>query len=436
MPVAAPRSPPRTIDALVRRHAEDAAFYWTQLDAAAMSPRIGLEGIARFQGLLGAHLDGLFVAGESGQLAAFKALDRWMKPGEAYVAAWLSLRRDDAASLAAVMQLVARQPAVLLRGLIGALACLPADAASRSLRMLSGAPDNEIAQVAALRAAALRGANGVRSLAQPVSHYLRSSSMHVAAAACRAASVVPKDEASMALLQGLLGAPGTPGASAAPVRAEAAIALHAGRRATGGPATAALWQSIVLQASVLSSATGWERRQAQRRLNRWVRCFGWMAPHGHGNLPGLFEFLPSRLGLGFALSHGDPAHLRYVVRQMAQPESAAYAGWVWQTLTGLPLPARASPLTREGAVSAALDGDDTLPLPDIAAVNAVHVDAPPGGRILLGQPLTVELAHRLLADGTAVELHALASTALYFLQPGHAQARVGFHTLRRTPPSP
>jgi hypothetical protein len=163
------------------------------------------------------------------------------------------------------------------------------------------------------------------------------------------------------------------------VRAEAAIALHAGRRATGGPATAALWQSIASQASVLSSATGWERRQAQRRLNRWVRCFGWMAPHGHGNLPGLFEFLPPRLGLGFALSHGDPAHLPYVVRQMAQPESAAYAGWVWQTLTGLPLPARASPLTREGAVSAALDGDDTLPLPDIAAVNAVHVDAPTGG---------------------------------------------------------
>lgn len=54
---------PTVIEPLVRRHAEDAAFYWAQHDASAESPRLELSGLARFSQLLAAHLEGLEVAG-------------------------------------------------------------------------------------------------------------------------------------------------------------------------------------------------------------------------------------------------------------------------------------------------------------------------------------------------------------------------------------
>ncbi len=81
---------PAHIEPLLIRHAEDAAFYWAQLDGAARAFNLYPERYTHFNRLLDAHLEGLLIAEEHGVAPALKALERWGQPGEAFVAAWLS----------------------------------------------------------------------------------------------------------------------------------------------------------------------------------------------------------------------------------------------------------------------------------------------------------------------------------------------------------
>jgi hypothetical protein len=89
-------SPP-VIAPLVRRHVEDASFYWAQHDASAYSPRLSLSGLARFSDLLDAHLEGVLVAGSAGWAPTLDALERWKQPGEAFVCTYAALHRGDMA---------------------------------------------------------------------------------------------------------------------------------------------------------------------------------------------------------------------------------------------------------------------------------------------------------------------------------------------------
>lgn len=79
-PIAWP-SLPKIVQPLVRRHAEDAAFYWTQLDGASQATGLNAQRLIHFQRLLEAHLEGLRVAGIDGMPLTQEALVRWRKPG-------------------------------------------------------------------------------------------------------------------------------------------------------------------------------------------------------------------------------------------------------------------------------------------------------------------------------------------------------------------
>lgn len=64
--MVAPQHTALIIDATVLRHAEDAAFYWSQLDWTLRSPELGFPRLEHFNKLLQAHLDGLNIAGPTG----------------------------------------------------------------------------------------------------------------------------------------------------------------------------------------------------------------------------------------------------------------------------------------------------------------------------------------------------------------------------------
>ncbi|MFZ6674200.1 hypothetical protein [Undibacterium sp. Xuan67W] len=447
------QTPPPVIAPLVRRHVEDAAFYWAQHDASTYSPRLSLSGLARFSDLLDAHLEGVLVADSTGWQPTLGALERWKQPGEAFVCAYAALYRDEMAQLEALLAVVRARPDELLRGVISALAWVPQASALAVISRWTQDDSDSVMQVAALRALALIEARRTEAenateggmedaapvqtaLSQPLSHFLASTDAHVRAAACRVAANTPSDQQLELALSNCL-----QDADLA-VRAQAAIAvaLHA-RRAEfnaannrteqsediGILAAETLWQCIVSQVSLVAESSGWYRKQALRRLNRWVQHLAGMIPLGNPQLSALLTFMPARVGLRFVAYHGDPAHLPYVLTHMTDVETARYAGWVWQTVTGVDLVSAGLALAEsEQAASPAisdarLDADLGLALPNAAAVAAyANTTLHSGQRYLLGQVLTPTSALAYLDEST----QAIRNIAANYLQLSHPNLSV------------
>jgi uncharacterized protein (TIGR02270 family) len=423
-PIAWP-SLPKVVQPLVRRHAEDAAFYWTQVDGGSQATGLNAQRLMHFQRMLEAHLEGLHVAGHDGLPLAREALARWRKPGEAFAAcvAALALPGGSEArerAMEPLLQTVRQIPDVMLRGLISALAWTSAVDVEPWLRNAL-ASDDPVLRVAALRACAIHGL--------PIAHWgehAGHANAHVRAAACRAANVE-----HLTLLATLRAD------ADLQVRAESALAwarlVPAGERGSDVTAQAAslLWRSVSEQIELTAASTGWYRLQAQRRLNRWLRHLAWLAPLGHAGIPQLLAQLTPRLALSFVLYHGDPRQLGFVLSAMRKPESARWALWVWRCLVGID--PETSSLTRPDSPpdldaplsTAQLDADQGLPLPDpeaVAAHPASRISLADGQRLLMGQPIQAHGLRALLdpASDQPQALRFVAEHALEQLHPAYA----------------
>lgn len=80
----------KPIPPLILRHAQDAAWYYEQIQADHLSPLVDFERSVLHQGLLTAHLDGLRFAGELGLEISTQELAVWKSPG-ALFSLWHSL---------------------------------------------------------------------------------------------------------------------------------------------------------------------------------------------------------------------------------------------------------------------------------------------------------------------------------------------------------
>lgn len=434
---------------LIRRHVEDAAFYWSQHDASVYSPRLSLSGLARFSELLDAHLEGVLVGDSAGWQPTLGALERWQQPGEAFVCAYAALHRDDTLQLDALLEIVRARPDVLLRGVISALAWVPQASALAIISRWTQDDSDSVMQVAALRALALMEATALQTaLSQPLNHFLVSADAHVRAAACRVAANAQSDQSLDLALRACLQDVDLA------VRAQAAIAVarcacrakleaadnhidtyakaEANNRAeqsddVGLLAAETLWQCIVSQVSLVAGRSGWYRKQALRRLNRWVQYLAGMIPLGNPQLSALLLFMPARVALRFVVYHGDPAHLPYVLTLMTDVETARYAAWVWQTVTGVDLVTAGLSLAEsESATSPAIsdarqDADLGLALPNPAAVAAYFNSSLDNGHhYLFGQLLTPTSALAHLMESP----QAIRSIAANFLQLHHPHLSV------------
>jgi hypothetical protein len=376
----------------------------------------------------------MWLALQSAQAAA-----QWLEQHSDIVAAIgqdATVTQDIAQVLAAqkmpaqVFVLAQRQPDIMLRGIISALAWVPEPIAQIWMQQAFASAE-PTALVAALRACALRHWE-VSSWAVHAQHAHPS----VRAAACRCASVQ-----DVPMLQGML----TDGEL--PVRAEAAINLvrllrmPLGTREPGATLPAQHSQLLETAASMLGAcvlrqsqlcleATGWDQVQSQRRLKRWLSHLAHAWPVGHAHASSLLAHLPIRQALHFVLHHGDAAHLPFVIQAMKKPLASRMAGWVWQSLTGmdiaqlgytLPEP----PVDVNAPMNAnRLDADQGLPVPNIDAIAAVQAAmdlsaVPADQRILQGQLRTAEqLVEQLNPDhNTSQALRAVAHLALAALQP-------------------
>lgn len=322
--------------------------------------------------------------------------------GEAYVCTRMALRHEDYDRLDATLRVVNRRPGEMLRGVISALAW-QRDEASAAIEHLSNPAADTVAQVAALRAVALLGTASLRSLAAPLEVYLSSASADVRTAACRAAAIA-EEPAAISLLRPRLES------TALTERAEAAIALIAHNETNVAWRT--LRDSVLAQAQLHATVTGWHRNQSARRLRRWVMELAWASLPENDDSSETLSLLPPRAALTFALCRGDLGSLPFVAAHTATPGAERYAGWVWQALSGVDLSARGwvlpepDPSTLDASqliTEARLDADDGLPLPDPGPINAystAHAEhALSGKRVLMGRELDCTHALDLIENG-------------------------------------
>lgn len=429
------------IRALISRHAEDASFYWSQLDRTLVSADVRLERLRHFWRLLEAHLQGLKVAGSVGWQISFAALERWQKPGEAFACTWLALQSDNSELHADLLKRIDRRPDQLVRGAVSAfVTCSQYDFASAAGIWLANS-NIAAAQVVVLRAAALRGNSAVAQLNHPVALYLQSSSAHVRAAACRACAVIAESESLIPLLEKALSEHDLQ------VRSEAAIAL--GKLGDTDAARPVLLDSVLAQSTSYDGLTGANRAQAGRRLGRWTRELAWLTPIGAPEARNILLHLPPRMALTFALWHGDLAYLPFVIDQLADEDVGRYAGWVWQTLTGIDLNANGlslaesdpSSLDLEQLITATrLDADNGHPQPDQAAVKAATAASPHlvsrGKRVLLGRDIDASTALDLLENApqairamAAQVLNQAQSTVRINVRASTTEQRIAMNTL-------
>ncbi|NHZ93419.1 hypothetical protein F2P45_31080 [Massilia sp. CCM 8733] len=431
------------IKPLIIRHAEDAAFYWAQLDWTVASADVRFERVQHFNWLLTTHLNGLKVAGPTGRNISLTSLERWQKPGEAFCSVWLALQSSYTNIDDDVLKLICRHPDQLVRGAVSALAACSSDHFTKIAKHWSANNVAPAAQVIMLRAAALRNSIAVAQLDNPLPIYLQSKTSHVRAAACRACAVAGQPGNVIPLLREALSDPDLQ------VRAEASIALE--KLGDMEAARPVLLQSVLAQATVYGGATGAIRAQASRRLQRWVRELAWLTPIGAPEARDLLALLPPRMALTFALWHGDLAHLPFVIDQLADEGVGRYAGWVWQTLTGIDLNANGLALPEPDPDPASLDPDQLItetrldadsghPQADQAAVRAATAASPHlvgrGKRVLLGREIDAKTALDLLENApqairamVAQMLNQAQSTVRINVRASTTEQRIAMNTL-------
>ncbi len=111
------------IPKIIAQHSEEAAFLWLTRDSATGEPHYSLKDLAKLDGRVEAHLDGLRVAGDYGW-EVVRADLAWREPGEFFAASRVALDRSDRAGfdqvLAAACGRVDSEPGGL-RAIVSAL---------------------------------------------------------------------------------------------------------------------------------------------------------------------------------------------------------------------------------------------------------------------------------------------------------------------------
>lgn len=404
---------PMTVPPMLAQHAQDAAFYWMLRDTSGASPHLTLEKLTHIDTMLTAHLDGLLIAGAAGMPPAETALARWRSAGEMFVCFYLAASSHQHSSAEKLLAQVEKRADILLRGLISAIVSLPPVLARQWIAHCS-ASSTPALQVAALRACALLGATALDALAAPLASLITSTSEHVRTAACRALGVAGED--APALLHIALAD------EHLCVRAEASIALAR----HGQPQAMELWRCVGSQALIHDQASGWYRKQAERRLLRWTRHLACQVAHGNPQIVQLLARLPARVSLCFVLHHADPQHLGFVLHYLDDPDTRRYAAWVWQSMTGNDLAANGLTLAENppaqnqpGSVSQEqIDFDNGMLLPDADAIRTFPVRYPNQGKLVQGQSLNTSFALAVLENAPQA-VRAIAATHLTYAYPGY-----------------
>jgi uncharacterized protein (TIGR02270 family) len=381
---------------LYEEHAEQVAFLWALRDAASSDVLYDLPDLCALDDRVEANLDGLRLADEAGLAVAQEMLDG-IDAGTAFTVAVLAVERRDLRGLARVLDLAERHP-VLVTGIEAALGWAPFEALAR---ILPGLLANRCP--AGMQALGLAGcALHRRDPGAALDFALLSANPHLRARALRAAGELGRVDLRKAVQEALR------------VEDDEACRFAAGW-------TGALWGEPEAT-RVLSSLAERGGPFAEQAASMAVRCLPQSAARTwlHG-LARSGEGLRAALVGAGAL--GDAAMVPWLIEQMAEPAAARLAAGAMAMITGADLSRdklegkrpkgfAAGPTDDPEDDDVAMDADDSLAWPDVAAVqrwwgkkgSAFRSEQ----RYLLGRPIESTGLEEVLRGGNQ---HARAAAA-------------------------
>ena len=394
---------PRIMLEIVEQHAEEAAFLWLLRNEATHAPHYRLEQLAELDERVGAHLDGLRIAGDEGWEIVRHQLE-WREPGEVFAAAHVALQSQDRRRIVEVLD-VATASTELARGFVSALGWFPYAVVQPYVESLvtSQAP---VARRIGIGAAGVHRRDLGSRLEQAVAH----DQLTVRSRALKAAAELGRRDLLPYCREDL-------GAELDEARYWSAwsTVLLGDREATkalwdiaddGGPLSEPACD-LAARCARHGEARAWQRRLATRRER-------------------------GQLAIVAARALGDPALVPWLLDVMTVDEFARPAAEAFSFITGVDLGAAKLSRKRPNRIAGgptddphdenvAMDPDEDLPWPEPRAIirwwSEHDAEFTPGVRYLAGRPIRLDAMREVLVWGTQRQRGA-AALELVLLQPG------------------
>lgn len=371
---------------VVQQHAEEAAFLWTQRDRAALAPNYSLKDLARLDGRVEAHLDGLRVAGNIGWEICSEA--RKLGAGEAFASAILAFESADTRRIDMVLETGCSDPA-LERGLVSALGWILPAQARQICERLASSESAEVRRVGIAGLAVHRLDAGL-----PLSVASLDENSRLRSRALEAIGELGRSDLFGALVSHL---------SDHDAHSRFCAAWSAARIGIDSePATDALRQ-------IAEAATP----DSERAVDTAVRSMSRVGAEAWRQQLGLSpETL--RLAVIAAGAIGDPQVIEELIRLMENCVLARIAGDAFSMITGADLNREHLDADASGGDGEAdgADPDEGLPWPSPERIArwwfARSEGFQPGVRYLRGQPITTESLAGALVQGTQRQRYAAA----------------------------
>lgn len=351
---------------LLARHASDAAWHYTQLDADRASALVDVDRLRHYQRVLVAHLDGLRFGGEASVKIALEQLQRWKGRGELFVC-WHVAHdlHHPALAKAAWSFLVAHPQPHFVDAAATALLWLRPEAAGAAMEQL-------IASNTPLALQVILNARGLRRelLEYDILPLLQHASTGVRAEVCRYAGRLRRFEMLPHLHKALSD-------EQADVREQAAVAVFLCNEAH--TALPELYAAVQRYAALAEGGEGAAAIRAENRAQHLARLLGHALPFPcHASMiEELSKELPPYLFLLMLAHHGDPAYIDLLISFMQETnesslQSALYkrrALWAMCFMLGInpeteKLLAEEPSLSVDWPKAPGLDQDSGLPEPD------------------------------------------------------------------------
>jgi uncharacterized protein (TIGR02270 family) len=395
----------KVIDSIVSQHAEETALLWMLRRAAVTSSNYGLGDLAKLDGRIEAHLDGLRVAGEAGWRFCEAQLLRG-EAGEVFAASIMGFESGQPERIGRVLAVVQEAPETV-EGVVSALGWLALDVALPHITALLNDEAPGCRQVGVAAPAVHRwhpgGFLGRFAIGAP--HAVRSRVL-------RWAGEVGDREMSQDLLHAL----SDPDEDCRFAAAWSGALLRL-------PACVAMLQTIGESGS----------RRAAEAADLAVRCIDLdAAVSWQGKLAS--DGASARLAIQTAGSIGDPSLVPWLISRMDHPALARVAGEAFTMITGSDLAYRdldrrppgdydAGPSDDPADDRVSLDPDEDLPWPEMTSVQRwwkSNGSTFQGGvRYLLGKPLADDWLKVVLRDGRQRQ-RAAAALEIALRNPGQS----------------
>jgi uncharacterized protein (TIGR02270 family) len=391
------------ISEIVSQHAEETAFLWLLRLNAVRAPHYSLKDLAKLDGRVEAHLDGLRVSGEPGWELCKATLGN-EEPNEVFAASVMAFESGIESRIQPVLNAATAKPE-LLPGLISALGWLSFDQASPHIQRLNMSEVHLHRQVGLAACAVQRADPG-----QILTIAVGSRNFSLRARALKAVGELGR--------QDLIG-----------IVRENFQAVDDNVRYWAAWAGALLGEPTAIQ--VLQRLVELKHHNRESICAMAVRRMS--LSEGHAWLKTLASNPATlRLAAQAAGTIGDPANIPWLIQLMAIPELARVAGESFTFITGIDLAYddldadkpegfEAGPTENPEDENVEMDKDEDLPWPNAKLIEkwwfSHRIEFTNGTRYLHGRPMTIDSLKEVLKVGKQRQRSA-AAIELAMRQPG------------------